>query len=108
MPSDPQFRPKPHRSRVKGSQATVQKLSSLSKIRLVILANKTLNQITAMKTHSWKTTLGGLLAGAAPFVKGMLPDGWQWVSDAMISIGALIIGLSARDNNVTSEEAGAK
>jgi len=61
-----------------------------------------------MKKSSWKTTLGGALAAAGPMIKPMLPSGWEWISDACLSIGMLIVGHSARDNSVSSAAAGVK
>jgi len=62
-----------------------------------------------MKTKSsWKTTLGGSLLAAGPLLHPILPPDWQWVSAACMSIGGLIVGLAARDNNVSSEQAGIK
>ena len=57
---------------------------------------------------SWKTTLGGALVGLSPLSKSALPPNWHWISDALLTIGGIILGASARDNNVTSEQAGAK
>ena len=57
---------------------------------------------------SWKTTLGGMLLAAAPVSAGLLPPQWHWVGDALAALGALILGGSARDNGVTSEQAGAR
>ena len=83
------------------------KLSLLKKLWLINQANKLINEITMKKT-SWKTTLGGILAMLGPIAKTSLPASWAWVGDALLSIGSLVIGLSARDNSVTSEEAEAK
>ena len=58
-----------------------------------------------MKT-SWKTTVGGLLSGVGTLFAGLFP---QWANWGHLAAGAgtVIIGLSARDNGVTSEQAGA-
>lgn len=60
-----------------------------------------------MKRKSWKTTVGGLIMALAPAAAALLPQ-HVWIKDAMLSIGAAILGSVARDNTVTSEEVGAK
>ena len=57
---------------------------------------------------SWKTTLGGMLLGASPLLKNSLPPKYAWVSDALLTLGGVILGTAARDNNVSSEQAGIK
>ena len=65
-------------------------------------------RILRKRMKSWKTTLGGILAGAALPMKAILPPAWSWISESMVSFGALLTGLAARDNNVTSAKAGAR
>lgn len=57
---------------------------------------------------NWKTTLGGIMIGAAPFAKNMLPANWHWVGDALLAIGGIILGGSARDATVPSKDMGIK
>lgn len=63
--------------------------------------------------RSWKTTASG--SGAILVAVGQVltatGEGKDWVSALMGALPAIIAGLgllAARDNNVTSEEAGAK
>lgn len=57
---------------------------------------------------SWKTTLGGILAAGGQFASMALPANLTWIGHALTGIGTLLLGASARDNNVTSREAGAE
>ena len=55
---------------------------------------------------SWKTTLGGLLSAIGISLKHeptLAP-----YADIVTAIGVALMGLSARDNNVSSEQAGVK
>lgn len=58
---------------------------------------------------SWRTTIGGcLIAVGTIAVQVGTPDWIPAVGTALVSVGAVIGGLSARDNKVTSKEAGAE
>lgn len=59
-----------------------------------------------MKKHSWKTTLGGVLQSIGlPMTQ--LEGTIGHVGTILAAVGALLLGLSARDNRVTSEQADA-
>jgi len=95
------------RAQIPGTDMDYPRGTLLEKLHLLLSIKKLIHEIT-MKKASWKTTLGGILAASGPIVKNMLPPEWHWVGDALMSIGALVLGLAARDNGVTSQEAGAK
>jgi len=61
-----------------------------------------------MKKRSWKTTLGGAVLALSPVIKQAVKPEYAWLGDAAMTLGALILGAAARDNNVTSEQAGAR
>lgn len=63
-----------------------------------------------MKKSSWRTTLGGILVALGQGFQAVKPVGEMsdTIGQLATLIGALVLGLSARDNNVTSEAAGAK
>ena len=56
---------------------------------------------------SWKTTLCGFLTAVGVWASAQ--PGWlHSVGEVLMIVGGLGTGLFARDNNVTSEAAGAK
>lgn len=58
---------------------------------------------------SWKTTLGGvMLAIGTPLANVTSPNWVHLLGLALTTAGGLILGASARDNNVSSEDAGLK
>lgn len=59
--------------------------------------------------QSWKTTLSGAITGLALLAQAAdLPPWARMVAWALAGAGAVAMGALSRDNNVTSEQAGAK
>jgi hypothetical protein len=56
---------------------------------------------------SWKTTVGGLLMAAGMSVLDNPDPRIHLAAKVCEALGAALLGMSARDNNVTSEQAGA-
>lgn len=56
---------------------------------------------------SWRTTLGGVLLAIGAFFVTQDFDFAVIIGQVINALGALLLGGSARDNNVSSEEAGA-
>jgi len=54
---------------------------------------------------SWKTTIGGLLIAGGQLSASALPPHLLWISATLTGIGGLILGVSARDNKVSTEQA---
>lgn len=95
------------RAQIPGTNIDYPRGGIVDKLSLALAVRKLIKELT-MKKASWKTTLGGILAASGPIAKNMLPDEWDWVGDALMTIGSLVLGFAARDNGVTSQEAGAK
>ena len=57
--------------------------------------------------YSWKTTAGGVIAIASIVVSNWLPQ-YKGILDTITGIAVSLGLISARDNNVTSEDVGAK
>lgn len=58
---------------------------------------------------SWKTTLGGALGALGTYLATVHDPAWvAIVGQVLIGLGMFIVGATARDNNVSSEDAGAK
>lgn len=58
---------------------------------------------------SWKTTLGGLVGAIGTYLVTVDDPAWlQVVGQVFVGLSLLIIGSSARDNGVTSKQAGAE
>jgi hypothetical protein len=52
---------------------------------------------------SWKTSIGGILLAIGQALMAQSDPWWLWkVGSIMSPIGAALLGLSARDNNVPS------
>lgn len=56
---------------------------------------------------SWKTSLGGILSAIGLGLTQSGDETLKLIGGVLASIGVLLTGLAARDNNVTSEQVGA-
>lgn len=60
-----------------------------------------------MKT-SWKTTVSGIFGAIGAYLLTVTSPSWlHLVGQFLVVASPLALGLAARDNNVTSEQAGA-
>ena len=60
-------------------------------------------------TKSWKTSIGGILLAAGGFMATQMEGQVVKLIGGVVSaIGALLMGLAARDNDKSSEDAGTK
>jgi len=79
--------------------------------RLVInfILKRVTKYININMKGSWKTTLGGAIGALGTFLSTQHDPAWlSIVGQILIGLGMFIMGASARDNNVSSEEVGAK
>lgn len=60
-----------------------------------------------MKT-SWKTTVAGIMLGFGTPLSTAGEGIYKTVGVILAAVGGLLLGLAARDNDVTSESAGIK
>jgi len=56
---------------------------------------------------SWKTTVGGVMAAVGAALSAMDSEAMQGVGAAILGLGVAFGLISARDNGVSSEQAGA-
>lgn len=62
-----------------------------------------------MKQGSWKTTLAGAVGALGVYLQSQTQYGWApMTGQIMCGLGTFLIGYFARDNNVSSEQAGIK
>ena len=55
---------------------------------------------------SWKTSLGGLISALGGILSQVEEPSWvKTIGQILLALGTTVIGLSARDNSVTSQQA---
>lgn len=60
------------------------------------------------KKSSWKTTLGGILLGVGTPLAAGGEGIYATIGTVMMTVGGILLGVSARDSSVSSEDAGVK
>lgn len=84
-------------------------LSWIERKALQLLVNWLGKYIVKHMKGSWKTTIGGAIGALGTFLTTVQDPPWvAIVGQVLVGLGMFIIGASARDNKVSSEEAGAK
>lgn len=62
-----------------------------------------------MKQASWKTLVSGIVGAIGVYLSSQTQFSWAPVTGQILTgLGVFLTGMFARDNNVTSEAAGAK
>lgn len=85
------------------------KLSWFEKQLANLAAKKIYNQIKHLDMKSWRTTLSGAIAALGSYLITLDDPAWLQVGgQVLLALGMLLMGGTARDNKVTSKEAGAE
>src|SRR3990167_1300977 len=96
------------KAKIKGMAWVIQGAWEGEGIRRKILVNAIAKEINKMKS-SWRTSVFGILTALGLALIPLKDPAWlTTVGTILAAIGAAGAGMSARDNGVSSEQAGAK
>lgn len=78
-------------------------------LRRRFVISRILKLMEGWKMKSWKTTVCGLVAAMGTYLITVKEPAWvSLVGQFLAAVGTAGVGMFARDNGVSSEEAGAK
>ena len=91
-----------------GSQIDIStSLNETMPISTINLQKVFLTKAKPMK--SWKTTFAGAITAVGVYLESIPePSYVPVIGKVLIGVGTFLVGLFARDNNISSEQAGAK